>query len=68
MVVDSLDGRSCEKAYSLARRHTCKLVTNAGANGVEKEALERVVVQGTIGIWHMQQMVTRVEGSYKQLV
>lgn len=66
MVVNCLDGGPGEKAHSLTRCHGSQLVTNTGANSVQKEALKWVVVEGAVCIRHMQEMVARMESCYAE--
>jgi len=46
MVVNSLNGRAGKEPHPLARRHERELVGDAGAEGIEEEAFERMIVQG----------------------
>lgn len=63
MVVDGLDRRHDPEKYSLPGGHKRKLIRKARADRVEKESLERVVVQSSVGVRNVESVVPRVERS-----
>lgn len=64
MVVNGLDGREGPEPDALAQGHEGGLEGETGADGIEQEALEGVIVQGAVGIGNVEAVVSRVEGSY----
>ena len=62
VVEDSLDGRSSEEPHGLAHCHSSKEVAETTTKSVKREALERVVVQGTVSVGNVETVVARVEG------
>lgn len=65
VVIDGLDGRESEEASALDQRHAGHLEANAGTEGVEKEALEGVVVQSAVSVGDIETVVSGVEGGYR---
>lgn len=63
VVIDSLDCRHGKKPHALTNSHESNLESNGGSKGVEKEALKGVIIKSTIGIRHIETVVSRVEGS-----
>lgn len=66
VVINGLDGRKGEETGALEQRHARHLESDASTKGVEKEALNRVVVKGTIGIRDVETVVSGVESCYKE--
>lgn len=64
VVINGLDGGEGEEACALTKGHAGGLKGNAGAKGVKKEALKRMVVKGTVGVWDVEAVMSRVEGCY----
>lgn len=63
VVVHSLDSRQGEEDSALAHRHQAGLEGKASTNRIKQEPLERVVVQGAVGIRNIEAVMARVEGS-----
>lgn len=61
MVIDGLDGGAGEEAGCLAGVHADEEVGEAGAEGVEEEAFEGVVIEGAVGVGDVEAVVTGVE-------
>lgn len=62
VIKHGLHSRPGKEPYRLAHSHACEQVREARAKGVHDEALERVVVEGTIGVRHVEAVVARVKG------
>lgn len=63
VVVDSLDCGHGEEQNALAECHTGDLECDGGTKGIEKETLNGVVVESTIGVRHIETVVAGVEVS-----
>ncbi len=61
VIVDGLDCRAGEEAHSLARGHEGEFVGDAGAEGVEEEALKGVIIESAEGIGDIEAVVPGVE-------
>lgn len=61
VVVHSLDGRQTEEESPLAKGHAGDQEGEARAEGVEKEALEGVVVQRAVCVGDVKAVVSRVK-------
>ncbi len=68
MIIDSLDGRAGEEAHSLTWCHAGQLIPDTRANSVEKEPLKRMVIEGTVCVRNMEEVVARMKSSYRGLV
>lgn len=66
VVVDGFDRRADEEEHALARGHAGEFVADAGAQGVEEEAFEGVVVEGAEGVGDVEAVVAGVEGCYSK--
>ena len=61
VVIDGLDSRPSEEQETLTSIHSCNFVCNAGAQRVQEEAFERVIVQCTKRVWHVETMMAGME-------
>jgi hypothetical protein len=61
MVVNSLDGRNGEKPHGLAVGHARYQESNASTSSIQKESLNRVVVQGAKSVGNVESVVARME-------
>lgn len=61
MVINSLDGRTSEKPHGLAVSHTGNQEADTCTRSIQKEALNRVVVEGTESVRHIEAVMTRVK-------
>lgn len=68
VVINSLDGAAGKEPHGLSAGHACEHVGNAGAQSVQKEALEGVIVESTVCIRYIETVVTGVEGCVEPLV
>ena len=57
VIINCLDGRAREKPHSLSGSQARKFECYASSHGIEKEALEWVVVQGTKGIGDVESVM-----------
>lgn len=65
VVINSLDGRASEEPHGLAVGHAGNQEADAGTRSVQKEALNRVVVESTESVGHVEAVMTRVERHWK---
>ena len=61
VIVDSLNCGHREEQNALAECHAGDLECDGGTKGIEKETLNRVVVESTIGVRHIETVVAGVE-------
>jgi hypothetical protein len=57
MVVDGLESRNAEQECGLSGAHARQRLGNYGAERVEQEALERVIVQSPERVWDVEPVV-----------
>lgn len=65
MVVNGFQGGTGEEPHPLPGIHSCGFERNTGTKGVEQEAFKGMVVQGTVGVWDVQTMMTGVKRSLR---
>lgn len=61
VVVDSLEGGQGEEDHRLAGGHKCACFSEDRSNGIEKKALDGVVIERSESVWDIKAMVPRVE-------
>lgn len=66
VVVDGFDGRAGEEPHALAGGQEGRFVGDAGAERVEEEAFERVVVEGAEGVGDVEAVVAGVECRWRK--
>ena len=64
MVIDGLDCRTSEEPHALSRGHSRYLVPNCGAQCVQEETLERVIVECAECVGDVEAVVARVESCW----
>lgn len=62
MVIDGFEGWAYEEGESLAGCEAGGFVCEGGADCVEEEAFEGVVVEGAVGVGDVETVVAWVEG------
>lgn len=65
MIIYCFDSWGDEKCHTLTGSHAGYFVGDGGAEGVEEESFERVVVEGTVGVGDVETVVTWVEGCWR---
>lgn len=64
VIIHGFNSRKCEEAGALSDTHSGQFESNPSTERVQQEALKRVVVQSTVGIWDVESVVSGVESSF----
>lgn len=57
VIEDRFDGRSRKEPHGLTHCQAGKQVAQTSTQGIERESFDRVVVQSSVGIWHVKTVV-----------